>query len=231
MVRQNAIDGVLIASAPDNDWLIRQLVADHFPFAMVGRPNVKGVNYVDSDNRGAAREAVEHLITLGYQCIGTITGPLDHVAGRDRMAGYTDALHMAGIAPNEALIVNGGFTEAGAYEAMQTLLAQEVDAVFVASDQMAFAAMRAITEAGKRVPEDVAVVGFDDTPRAEQVALTTVRQSPAASGEAVTKLLIEVCNQPDSSPRGVLLPTHLVIRRTCGAELRRSKLSLQRLSR
>lgn len=231
LVRQNAIDGVLIASAPDNDWLIHQLVADHFPFAMVGRPSVKGVNYVDSDNRGAAREAVEHLIMLGYQRIGTITGPLNHVAGRDRLSGYTDAMYMAGIAPKESLIVSGEFTAAGAYEAMKTLLQQNVDAVFVASDQMAFAALEAIAEAGKRVPEDVAVVGFDDTPQAETLGLTTVRQSPAASGEAVTKLLIEVCNQPDTSPRGILLPTQLVIRRTCGAELRRSRLIDRYVSR
>jgi LacI family transcriptional regulator len=227
MVRQNAIDGVLIASAPDNDWLIHQLVNDHFPFAMVGRPTVKGVNYVDSDNRGAAREAVEHLIALGYQRIGTITGPLNHVAGRDRMAGYGDALQIAGIAPNDSLIVNGDFTEAGAYQAMNTLLEREVDAVFVASDQLAFAAMQAIAEAGRRVPEDIAVVGFDDTARSEMVGLTTVRQSPAASGEAVTRLLIEVCNQPDSSPRGILLPTQLVIRRTCGAELLGRRLRIQ----
>ncbi|MHB8627497.1 MAG: LacI family DNA-binding transcriptional regulator [Aggregatilineales bacterium] len=223
LVRQNAIDGVLIASAPDNDWLIHQLVADHFPFAMVGRPTVKGVNYVDSDNRGAAREAVEHLIGLGYHRIGTISGPLNHVAGRDRTAGYGDALRVAGIAPDDSLIVSGDFTEAGAYQAMNILLAQNVDAVFVASDQMAFAAMQAISDAGKRIPEDVAVVGFDDTSRAESIGLTTVRQSPAASGQAVTKLLIEVCNQPDSSPRGVLLPTQLVIRQTCGAQLRTSK--------
>jgi len=223
MVRQNAIDGVLIASAPDNDWLIHQLVHDRFPFAMVGRPTIKGVNYVDSDNRGAAREAVEHLIALGYQRIGSITGPINHVAGRDRSAGYSDALQMAGIAPDDLLIVNGSFTEAGAYEAMKTLLMRNVDAVFIASDQMAFGAIRAISEAGKRIPEDVAVVGFDDTPHAETVGLTTVRQSPAASGEAVTKLLIEICNQPDSSPRGILLPTHLVIRRTCGAHLRKPK--------
>lgn len=221
LVRQNAIDGVLIASATDTDWLIPQLVADRFPFAMVGRPEVNGVNYVDIDNRGAAIEAVEHLIGLGYQRIGTISGPLDMVAGRERAAGYRDALRLAGIAPDDALIVNGDFTEASAYQAMKLLLAQNVDAVFVASDQMAFAAMQAIAEAGKRIPDDVAVVGFDDTPRAEIMGLTTVRQSPAASGQAVTKLLIEICNQPDVSPRGILLPTQLVIRQTCGAHVRR----------
>ncbi len=219
LVRQNAIDGVLIASASDNDWLLRQLVTDHFPCAVVGRPEVKGVPYVDIDNRGASIEAVEHLIRIGYQRIATITGPLNLVGGRERAAGYTDALRMAGIPIDEALMVTGDFTEASGYWAMKTLLKQRVDAVFIASDQMAFGAMAALAEAGKRVPEDIALVGFDDMPRAHTVGLSTVRQSPAASGAAVTRLLIEICAQPESSARGILLPTQLVVRRSCGAAL------------
>ncbi len=221
MIKRRAVDGVLIADAPDDDWLTEQLHIDNIPFVVMGRSSLNNVNYVDVDNRQASRQAVDHLMQLGYRRIGTITGPLNHTAGRDRLAGYTDAHYAAGRPLDQTLIVDGGFTEAGGYTAMQTLLKCGVDAVFAASDQMAIAAIRAIREAHLEVPKDIAVVGFDDVDEADQHGLTTVYQSPEAAGEAMTNLLIDLCLQKTPSvPRGILLPTQLVIRDSCGARLR-----------
>lgn len=220
MIKRRAVDGVLIADAPDDDWLIEQLHKDNIPFVVMGRPNVGNVNYVDVDNRTASRQAVEHLMQSGYQRIGMITGPLNHIAGHDRLAGYTDAQYAAGRRIEQELIVDGGFTDVGGYQAMQTLLQRGVDAVFAASDQMAIAAIRAIQATHLKVPKDVAVVGFDDVRDAEQYGLTTVHQSPEVAGEVITDLLIDLCLQKAPSvPRGILLPTQLIIRDSCGARL------------
>ncbi|MGC0337841.1 DNA-binding LacI/PurR family transcriptional regulator [Streptomyces sp. SLBN-8D4] len=147
--------------------------------------------YVDSDNRGGAREAVRHLLSLGRSRIAMITGPLDQTASLDRLDGYQDLLMEA----DPQLVVEGAFTEAGAARAMAQLLEQasEPDAVFVASDLMASGALRVLWERGHRVPEDVAVVGFDDVASvAEQTdpPLTTVRQEIEEMGRLIVRLLV-----------------------------------------
>ena len=133
---------------------------------------------MDADNIGGAREAVTHLLRLGRTRVATITGPQNMIAGADRLAGYLAALRDRGVVSDPGLIAEGDFTEAGGYRAMQQFLARRPDAVFAASDIMAIGALRALREAGLRVPEDVAVVGFDDLPQAARTEppLTTVRQ-------------------------------------------------------
>lgn len=223
IVHSGLIDGVIVSSMLLNDSLVQALVDSHLPFMLVGRhPTNAHVHYVDADNVGGAHEAVTHLLRLGRTRIAIITGPQNMIAGADRLAGYKAALHDRGLALDPDLIVEGDFTEAGGYRALQQLLPSRPDAVFAASDMMAIGALRALREAGQRVPEDVPVVGFDDLPQAARVdpPLTTVRQPTYRLGTMTVDSLLDLIAYPDSAPRRIVLPTELVVRASCGSLLR-----------
>ncbi len=162
------------------------------------------------------------LLRLGYRRVATVTGPLDMIGGLDRRDGYLAALRDRGLAPDPNLMVESDFTEAGGYAAMKQLLQRQLDAVFVASDMMAVGALRAIRETGRRAPEDIALVGFDDMPFAARTEppLTTIRQPIHRTGAVAAQTLIGLVNNPRSDPQRIILPTELVIRDSCGANLR-----------
>ncbi|MFJ4682177.1 LacI family DNA-binding transcriptional regulator [Streptomyces sp. NPDC088789] len=173
--------------------------------------------YVDSDNRGGAREAVRHLLALGRGRVAHITGALDQTSAADRLDGYRDVLPDA----DPALVAHGDFTPAGGERAMRELLDRcpDVDAVFAANDLTAVGALRVLRERGVRVPDEVAVVGFDDmVPIAEQTdpPLTTVRQDIEGMGRLMARRLLDALRGgPDGAvptPTGVILPTTLVRR-------------------
>jgi LacI family transcriptional regulator len=217
------VDGVIISSMLLNDSLVQALSEGDLPFMLVGRhPTDTRASYVDADNQGGAREAVTHLLRLGRRRVATITGPQNMIAGADRLAGYNAALRDRGFRADPSLLAEGDFTEAGGYRAMQQLLAHRPDAVFAASDIMALGAIRALREAGLRVPEDVAVVGFDDLPQAARAEppLTTVRQPTYRLGATTVDSLLDLIKYPASSPRRIVLPTELVVRASCGSVLR-----------
>jgi LacI family transcriptional regulator len=217
------IDGVILASALMDDPMLEALRKRGLPFILVGRhPTDDNVSYVDVDNKSAARDMVSYLVRLGYKRVATITGPKNMIAGADRLQGYLNALQERKVAHEPDLIVEGDFTEEGGYMAMQRLLPFAPDAVFAASDAMALGALRALREAGKRVPEDVAVAGFDDVPFATRTdpALTTVRQPIQLMGALAAETLINMISHPDGQPHRVLLPTELVIRASCGSNIR-----------
>jgi len=222
-VMQNGlVDGVILASTLSDDPLVRALIEGSLPFVLVGRhPTHAGVNYVDVDNINSARQAVNHLLRLGRRRIATITGPQNMRVGADRAEGYATALRQRGLAVDPDLMVEGDFTEANAYAAMQRLLPFNPDAVFTASDVMAIGALRAIRDAGRRVPEDIALIGFDDMPFAAhtQPPLTTVRQPVLRTGETAAEMLIELIEQPEAPPRRIVLPTELIIRVSCGSKM------------
>ncbi|MEY9968743.1 DNA-binding LacI/PurR family transcriptional regulator [Streptacidiphilus sp. MAP12-16] len=171
--------------------------------------------YVDADNRGGARMAVEHLVQRGRRRIAVITGPLDQTSAADRLQGYRDVLPDT----DPRLVAEGDFTAPGGRRAMDELLARcpDLDAVFAGSDLMAVGALAALAERGLRVPEDVAVVGFDDE---ESVApwsappLTTVRQDIEDMGRLMARLLLRRLD-PDAGSTGltsVVTPAQLVVR-------------------
>ena len=227
MIRQimysGLVDGVIVSSMLLNDSLVQALSDGDLPFMLVGRhPTDTQASYVDADNIGGAREAVTHLLRLGRARVATITGPQNMIAGTDRLNGYLAALRGRGVVSDPNLIAEGDFTEASGYRAMQQLLSHRLDAVFAASDMMAFGAMRALREASLRVPEDVAVVGFDDVPQAARVEppLTTVRQPIYRLGSTTVDSLLDLIEYPDSSARRIVLPTELVVRASCGSALR-----------
>jgi LacI family transcriptional regulator len=141
------------------------------------------------------------------------------IGGRDRLDGFRDGLRSRGIAVDPRLISEGDFTEESGYRSMLELLQQSPEAVFVASDTMALGAMRALREAGKRIPDEVALVGYDDMPFAAHTdpPLTTVRQPIHRAGFIAAETLMDLIQEQDSAPRRVILPTELVIRDSCGA--------------
>ncbi len=222
VMRNGLIDGIILASMLSDDPLVQALIEGSLPFVLVGRhPANASINYVDVDNSNSARQAVNHLLRLGRRRIATITGPRNMRVGADRAEGYMTALAQRGLAVDPNLIVDGNFTETDAYGAMQRLLPFNPDAVFAASDAMAMGALRAMREAGRRVPEDIALIGFDDMPFAAGAnpPLTTIRQPVQRTGEAAAEMLIDLIEHPDAQPRRIVLPTELVIRASCGSKM------------
>jgi LacI family transcriptional regulator len=210
-----------VASTRVDDPLTGRLQRDRVPFVMAGRHPNEMVHYVDVDNVAGARMAVEHLIRLGHQRIATITGPLNMTAGMDRLKGYRQALAAHQLPVDEALILEGDFTEASGEAAARRLLSNSATAVFAASDVMAIGALKALREAGLQVPQDVALVGFDDVPLATAVEpeLTTVRQPIERLGSMAADLLLNLLeNPPDerAPAHRIILPCRLAIRGSCG---------------
>ena len=211
------VDGALLVSLHENDTLPARLTGAGVPIVVVGRPpHGSSVSFVDADNRQGANSAVTHLIASGRRVIATITGPLDTAPGIDRLQGYRDALIEGGMALDATLEAMGGFTPDGSVAAMQRLLAihPDVDAVFAASDQMAASALSVITASGRRIPADVALVGFDDMAIAMSTTphLTSVRQPIEEMGHEMARLLIESLDTADPVPRRVILATQLIRR-------------------
>jgi LacI family transcriptional regulator len=227
ILRSGYLDGAIVASASLDDPLIPNLLRDRIPFVSVGRRPKERVHYVDADNVNGARMAVDHLIRLGHRHIATITGPLDMVHGQDRLSGYRQALEARGIPVEEGLIVEGDYTEASGMVGMQRLLPVSPSAVFVASDMMAIGALKALRQANRRVPQDIALVSFDDIPVASAIvpALTTVRQPIERMGFMAVEVLLSVLEDSsgeEAPAQRIVLPTELVIRASCGSALSRS---------
>jgi DNA-binding LacI/PurR family transcriptional regulator len=210
------VDGVLLISLHGSDPLPEDLAARGIPVVVGGRPPSSVVTYVDVDNQRGAGLAVQHLIDVGRHRIATIAGPQDMPAGADRLAGYHEALATAGLAVDKRLVEIADFSMEGGRSAMERLLrrAPDVDGVFVASDLMAMGALSALQAAGRRVPQDVAVVGFDDSPLAAQSkpALSSVHQPIEEMGREMARLLTRMVASRDRAARRVILATELVVR-------------------
>jgi DNA-binding LacI/PurR family transcriptional regulator len=223
------VDGALVFSLHLDDPLPGLVHSAGVPTVFGGRPgwaeDTDSALYVDSDNRGGAREAVRHLVGLGRTRIAHIAGALDQTSGVDRLEGFRDVMRDVGDDTAPELVVEGDFTPAGGERAMRELLERrpDVDAVFAANDLTAAGALRVLRERGRRVPDDVAVVGFDDMlPVAEQTdpPLTTVRQDIEEMGRLMARQLLRVLDRHgagagpdrDGTPAGVVLPTTLVRR-------------------
>jgi DNA-binding LacI/PurR family transcriptional regulator len=211
------VDGVILVSLHGDDPLPAELAARRVPAVVVGRPpRGAHVDHVDADNRGGAKLATRHLLELGRQRIATIAGPADMVAGQDRLAGYRDALYDAGVAVDPESIAVGDFTHEGGAAAMEQLLARrpDLDAVFAASDLMAVGALGVLQAAGRSVPDDIAVVGYDDSPVATTTRppLTSIRQPVEEMGREMVHLLVESMDRGDRIARQVILATELIQR-------------------
>jgi DNA-binding LacI/PurR family transcriptional regulator len=211
------VDGVLMVSVHADDPVAELLESSGLPTVLGGRRSeLEPLSYVNSDNLGGAWSAVRHLLGLGRRRVATITGPLDMEASCVRLEGYRRALEEAGVGADAGLIAHGDFSEESGERAMAELLEREpaIDAVFCASDLMAAGAMRVLRRAGRVIPADVAVVGFDDSPLARHTdpPMTTVRQPSEEMGRAMARLLLEEISAPSRSHRQIILSTDLVVR-------------------
>lgn len=212
-VRNGGVDGALIVSHHAGDTFVDR-IADAVPVVYGGRPErLRDNDYVvDADNRSGARAATAHLLERGRSRIATISGPLTMLPSRDRVQGFRDALAEAGLSPFAE--VEGDYSEQSGMAGAERILEVGVpDAIFAASDLMARGALRVLRGAGLRVPEDVALVGFDDSAVALSTdpQLTTISQPMYGQGERMASVLLEVLTG-GTPPRSTILPTELVVR-------------------
>ncbi|MFI6094328.1 LacI family DNA-binding transcriptional regulator [Lentzea sp. NPDC051213] len=209
------VDGALLVSLHGDDPLVPMLHEIGLPTVSGGRPlGTTAVPFVDADNFSGGLEAARHLVSLGRKRIATVAGPKDMAAGADRLSGFKRGLSEARIATD--LVAHGDFTPESGTKAMEQLLrkAPDLDAVFVAADIMALGALQVLHAKGRRVPQDVAVIGFDDSVFAATATppLTTIRQDVEELGRTMTwRLLAELAGE-EGLPPSLLLPTTLVKR-------------------
>ncbi len=215
---QGHVDGAILLSVHGQDPLPARLRERGVRVVLSGRPysSTQDELFVDADNHGGGRQAADLLLERGCQRIATITGPLDMPAAQDRLEGFTTRLAEAGIARSAVCVVDGDFSIPGGETAMGEVLRRcpDVDGVFAANDLTALGALQALAEAGRAVPADVAVIGFDDVPVAlgARPALTTVRQPIEAMGRAMAELLVRAVDGHADGASSVVLPTTLVRR-------------------
>ncbi|MET9634159.1 LacI family DNA-binding transcriptional regulator [Lentzea sp. NPDC006480] len=208
------VDGALLVSLHGDDPLVPMLAELGLPVVSGGRPlGTTTVPFVDSDNFTGGLEAARYLISLGRKKIGTVAGPKDMAVGADRLSGFRRGLSEA---KKTGPVVHGDFTPESGAEAMEQLLRKtpDLDAVFVAADIMALGALQVLHAHGKRIPDDVAVIGFDDSVFASTASppLTTIRQDVEELGRTMTWRLLAELNGEDGLPPSLLLPTTLIKR-------------------
>jgi DNA-binding LacI/PurR family transcriptional regulator len=214
------VDGVLVFAPHIGDPLATALRLLRIPVVFGGSSvtNGKGLYTVDYDNQSGARLAVEHLLAQGRKRIVTVSGPQDQRSARDRLAGWQESLVAAGMDP-AGLAEAADFTQHGGDIAMQRLLERvpDLDAVFAASDPMAAGAIRALRAAGRRIPEDVAVVGFDDNPRLApnlDPPLTSVHQDPGEQVGEMIRMLLQLQTGQEPAVQRLVLPVSLTTRQS-----------------
>ncbi len=209
------VDGALVVSHHVGDAFLTEL-GRHLPVVYGGRPidpEVGDPVFIDIDNVSAAADGTQYLIDAGCSRIASITGPADMPAGIDRLAGFQRAMSAAGL--DASLVADGDFTMTGGARAARTLLDRDasIDGLFVASDLMAVGAVTALRERGLRVPDDVKVMGFDDSPAAltSEVELTTVRQPSEEQGRLLARTLLQLLRGEETTRR-TIMPTDIVVR-------------------
>lgn len=216
ILSMDLLEGVIVSATYLDDPLVDGLLASRLPTVLVGhRREDRAAGYVDVDHLQAADTITTHLISVGRRRIGHITGIRGTVSGEDRIAGYARAMERAGLATDE-LIVEGEFNRQSGAAAAAELLERGVDAIFCANDATAEGALETIRGKGLRVPEDIALAGFDDLDFAAHLdpPLTTIRQGVQQQGIEAAHVLFQMLKDPGGGPRRVILPTELIIRRS-----------------
>jgi LacI family transcriptional regulator len=222
LIRERHVDGLILSGPRFDDQELLQIHEEGAFIVLLGQLPNTGIPFVDVDNVGGARLAVEHLTGLGHRRIGLITNaPPPYTASADRLAGYRQALLDVGIPYDESLVRYGDFTPHSGQAAMMDLLSlsPRPSAVFVASDAVALGALRVLRQAGLTIPDDLALVGFDDIPLAEFVdpPLTTVRIPARGLGWGAADLLMRLLDgEEEIRNPTIVLETELVVRESSG---------------
>jgi LacI family transcriptional regulator len=223
VLQEKQVDGVIFVTAGANEGDRVGRLERGIPVVMLDR-EIPGIpaDAVLVDNEEGAYEAAKHLLALGHRRIGIITGPLLLSTAEERLEGYKKAMREAGVPVKPRLVKDGGFTFQGGYAAMHQLLEGGNDlpsAVLASSDIMALGAMKAAEERGLRIPQDLALVGFDDIMVASLVkpALTTIAQPKRQMGQLAVEMIVERLERGRRRAKRVLLRPKLVVRESCGS--------------
>ncbi|UCD98708.1 MAG: LacI family DNA-binding transcriptional regulator [Chloroflexota bacterium] len=224
LVRAKRIDGLILSGPRFNDEALFSLQQEHFPTVLMGQLPDLDFYSVDIDNYSAAKNAVNHLISLGHKEIACVTNAHPaYSAAADRLRGYQDALESAGIPFLKQLVRYGDFDPESGFQQMKSLLADErkITAVFVASDVVAIGAKAAIVEWGLHIPQDIALVGFDDVPLARYLdpPLSTVRLPASELAKRASQMLIRIIQGDPPRQKQVLLDSQFIVRQSCGAHI------------
>ncbi len=227
MMENEGVAGLVIATTSENVDEVAALADKGLPIVIIDRRMSKGkVDMVLSDNIAGACSAVEHLIKLGHTRIGHIGGPLRLTSGRERYQGYQQAMHEAGLPIGDDWVRFGDHKHQSGYEQTRELLNSNpsLTALFIENNMMTLGALNAIHDYERRIPDDIAIVGFDDMPWAVSLnpPLTTVAQATYDIGTRVATRLLERIEQPDLPPRTDIIPTTLIVRASCGAKQQQS---------
>jgi len=222
-LREKQFDAAIIFGPTIPDELIVQVARKDFPIVVMDRElKADHVHHVLVNNVQGAFTATTHLIGLGYRKIGYLSGGVESYNNQKRFEGYKKALAEAGIPYQSIYTAQGHFTEHGGYQAMKSLImsGNVPEAIFSANDEMAIGCIQALTEAGYRIPEDVAIVGFDDIRLSAFVrpALTTINHPKREWGALVTHVIFQALQEAWDEPRSILLDTELIVRESCGAQ-------------
>ena len=222
LIRERHVDGIVMSGPRFDDVELLHAHTEGSPVVLMGQLPNTDLPFVDVDNVSGAKKATQHLINLGHRRIAFISNAKPaYTASAERLNGYRQALAAADITFDESLVGYGDFTAASGEAAMSNLLQLKVGptAVFVASDTVAIGALKAIRSAGLNVPQDIALVGFDDAPLSEFIEppLTTVRLPAYGLGWGAANLLIRLINRDVIRQPAVLLETELIVRKSCGA--------------
>ncbi|KFL16347.1 LacI family transcriptional regulator [Geobacillus stearothermophilus] len=222
LLPQRQVDGMIFLTARIRKELVEEM-ARQFPIVLACE-YLEGADIptVSIDNISSARKATEHLIRLGHCRIAHLSGPMNIILSRDRLRGYQQALAQHELEADAALVQEGDFTYESGYNLTLKLLALEKPptAIFAANDEMAIGAIKAVRHRGGRVPDDVAVVGFDDIQMAAifEPSLTTIAQPMFEIGQKAMELLLALIEGTSARRRQLVLPDRLVIRDSCGGE-------------
>jgi len=219
-IQQRHVDGAILLGPVREDILLPDLLKEQVPLVIGGRPaRTENVSFVDIDNSGVSEQVVSGLANMGRKKIGFITGRLDNPAATDRLLGYRKGLASSNISQEDTLVGIGNWGFKSALSATMAILDShpDLDAIYASNDLMASAAIQVLKESGRSTPEDVAVVGFDDTPLASSLSpkLSSVRQDPSIFAQRLGELLLSQI-AGELTPRGSILPTQIVWRESSG---------------
>lgn len=223
-VSANAFDGLLVVEPPDTLSYVTSLHESGFPVVMIDdRGHHPEFPSVATSNHEGAADAAGHLLEIGRSRLAMISGPRQFGCTRDRTAGFRARLRSSGVRLDRRLLVEGDFTREGGHQAIQQILSSGLrfDGVFAHNDLSAVGVLDGLRQAGRTVPGDVAVVGFDDISIAAhtQPSLTTVRQPSREMGEAAAKLLLSLLSGEDLPDSPLVVPTSLVVRESAPARV------------
>jgi len=216
-ITRGMADGLLLVLPRNPEAYLESLRQRRFPYVLVDHQGIDETGpAVGATNFQGAYDATQHLLSLGHRRIGFITGQMEMGCARDRLAGYRAALLAAGIPPDPQWVREGDFFQPDGFAGAQALLAlpQPPSAIFASNDVSAFGVMEAVRDAGKRLPDDMSIVGFDDIPQAAQVnpTLTTVRQPLEQMGRTAARMLLEIIGNETRPAARVDLHTELIVR-------------------